>query len=473
MLRALSGYLGEENIPFHMPGHKNGRIIPEEIIKNLLKFDLTELPGLDNLHFPEGIIKEAQREGAKAVGAKETFFLVNGSTAGILASILSVVGVGDKIIVGRDCHRSVIHGLTLAGGIPVYVKPYFLKNFGISGCVDVEGVQKAILEHADAKAVLITRPTYYGVCADIKKIRALAREKDMVLIVDEAHGAHFPYSSRLPKSAIEEGADLVVQSAHKTLPSLTQTAYLHLNGDRVDRERIIYNLSMIQSTSPSYLFLLFLDFARAYMENEGKLGLDHVITLSESFRETFKEANCLEVLKDQDLKEGGLDFTRLTINLSQAGSTGYEFEKILREEHHVHIEMSDPQNIVCIATVADGEAQFNKLQLAIIESVKKHFSTKIKKYHYENFDFEIPQWAVTPREVSYLPYEFVELKNSVGRISKYPITPYPPGIPYLCPGEIISKEMVESLMAIKAYGVKIDGLKDGQGVAVLIEGGIL
>jgi arginine/lysine/ornithine decarboxylase len=467
MFRALSQYLGNENLPFHMPGHKQGRMIPKEMIHNLLKFDLTELYGLDNLHFPEGVIKEAQCAAANAVGATETFFLVNGSTAGILASILSVVGSEEKLIVGRDCHRSVLHALTLSGGIPVYVKPHFLQNFGISGCVDVKSLHQTMLDHPDAKAVLITRPTYYGVCSDISKICEIAHEKGLVLIVDEAHGAHLPYSNRLPKSAIDAGADLVVQSAHKTLPSLTQTAYLHLNGERVDRQRIMQNLRMLQSSSPSYIFLMFLDFARAYMENEGKVALDHVITRLDGFRETFKELDLVRVLAQKDLREGSLDPTRLTIQLSDTGKTGFQMEKIFREEHNIHVELSDLQNIVCIVTVADGELELNRLKVAIAESVKKHFVQGTKGQNLIHFDFEIPQMALTPKSVSLMPYEFVQLQHSVGKICKYTITPYPPGIPYLCPGEMFSKELVECVKVLKAYGAKIDGLNEDNQVAVV------
>ncbi|KUK07839.1 MAG: Arginine/lysine/ornithine decarboxylase, partial [Caldanaerobacter subterraneus] len=263
---ALMEYVKKETVPFHMPGHKQGRVLPKEYIENLAKIDLTEVPGLDNLHNPDGPILEAEKLAAKAFGSKQAFFLVNGSTAGIYAAMYAVLNPTDKVLVMRNSHKSVYNGVVLTQSIPVYLLPEIDYENGIAMGIDVEKLEEVLQKERDVKAVVVTHPNYYGFCSDIEKIVDIVHKYGKILIVDEAHGAHFPFSNNLPKSSIKAGADIVVQSLHKTLTSFTQTSILHLNSDRVDVDRLKYSLSLFQSTSPSYILMSSIDMAREYME---------------------------------------------------------------------------------------------------------------------------------------------------------------------------------------------------------------
>jgi len=274
---ALKDYADENNIPFHMPGHKMGIGFPKNFAKNLPKFDITELPNMDNLHFPDGIIKEAQLLAAHAFNANKTFFLVNGATCGVHAAIMTTCEHGSKIIIGRDCHRSAIEGTILANAIPVYVNTEVDNFFGISTGVEPETLKTALEDNPDASAVFVTRPNYYGICSDIEKIVDITHSFGKILIVDEAHGAHFKFNKKLPISALDAGADICVQSAHKTLPALTQGAYLHIKSDSVDIEKLEFYLRLLETTSPSYIIMASLDMARALMEYSGKQLLDNII----------------------------------------------------------------------------------------------------------------------------------------------------------------------------------------------------
>jgi arginine/lysine/ornithine decarboxylase len=269
LYNALVQYDNEKVYPFHMPGHKKRKGILESSGFDSIWMDVTEVPGMDNLYHAEGVIKEAQELAAKTFGSDETYFLVNGSTAGIITSILTVCSPGDEIIIARNCHRSAYSGMVLGDVRPVYIYPEMIKKYGIVGGISVKAVKEAILKHPKAKAVIITSPTYEGFTSNIKEIANLIHEYDKILIVDEAHGAHFVFDSNFPQTALNAGADLVIQSAHKTLPTLTQTALLHMKGKRVDKNRLKQMLSMIQTSSPSYVMMGMLDWCRGQLDERG------------------------------------------------------------------------------------------------------------------------------------------------------------------------------------------------------------
>ncbi|MDF2987895.1 MAG: Orn/Lys/Arg decarboxylase major region [Eubacterium sp.] len=492
----------EENINiFHMPGHKLGSGVPQELAQDLLQLDLTEVEGTDNLHYPEGIIQEAQELAARAFGADRTFFLVNGSTCGVQAAIMSVCARGQKLIVGRDAHKAVASGLILSGAEPVFVYPEFNEEFGISAEIKPEAIENALCANPDAAAVLITRPNYYGICSDIEKICSLVHSYGKILIVDEAHGAHFAFNDRLPQSALKHGADICIQSAHKTLPALTQGAYLHVKDERVNTDRLASTLSMLQTSSPSYIIMSYLDIARELMEEEGGTKLDKLIDTNARFREELEKTNVYKVLTGGSVGIKTIhDPTRLVVNIRKLGMSGYEADRILRDKYRTQIEMADNENLVMITTVSDSRDNLERLlqalkELSLAQSLDKEeagrgahpgileshnlreiLREKYKKtaehqsagidmenrgVHSENL------FARKPWEAYYAQKEQVSMEESCSRICADIITPYPPGIPLLYPGEIITASCIKYITDILDAGGKVNGIGYNKSIRVI------
>lgn len=466
LYNSIMKYSESKPTPFHMPGHKLGKGLPSDYIKNLAAIDITEIPGFDNLHHPQGIIKEAQDLAALAFGADKTFFLVNGSTGGIHAIIMTVCKPGDKLILARDCHKSVINGMILAGVKPVYINPEFNKTFGITTVVSAEEIEKTILQNPEAVGVLITRPSYYGICSDVAKIAETVHLHGKVLIVDEAHGAHLKFSSRLPDSAMQSGSDICVQSAHKTLSAFTQSAYLHVKSNNIDMDRLKFNLSLLQTSSPSYIFMSTLDVARAVMQYSGEELIGRLLDNIEQFKAGITKPENLKLLLKEDIGNANLDHTRIVIKTRGMSKTGYEVEKILRDKYNIQVEMSDLYNIVCIATIADREEDFAKLSSSLLELSAK-FKDITPLADIINRNIEIPVQAFELKDVRSYEGIKIELSRAVGKISLDMITPYPPGIPILCPGEIINMDMVEYVYDITASGGIVNGLTGNMEISVV------
>ncbi|WP_026486397.1 aminotransferase class I/II-fold pyridoxal phosphate-dependent enzyme [Caldanaerobius polysaccharolyticus] len=454
ILEALEDYVQQGIVPMHMPGHKQGRGFIKACGKELkgfsfaqdmAKMDATEVPGLDNLHYPEGPIKEAEELAARAFGADYTFFIVNGSTAGVYAMILSVLNPGDTAIVMRNSHRSVYNGLILGGIRPCYVMPYFCREYGIAMGITSRDIAHAMDMYPEAKAVVITSPNYYGFCLDIKSIADEVHKRGKLLLVDEAHGAHLHFSKRLPDDAIAQGADMAVQSAHKTLCAFTQTAYLHVKSDRVNIERVREALRVVQSTSPSYMLMASLDYARALMEEKGKDMLEVAIDLAVEIRQRLKDVGIVCPGDEMIGRYGiaGFDTTKLIISMSHWGYSGYHIEKVLREQYKVQLEMSDPYNGLAMITMADDNSTVGALQKALMDMAQKF--PKRGHLPVENVDIPLPPMALAPREAYYSPKAEVPLDQAEGMICGDFIVPYPPGIPVLCPGEMITKEAIECI----------------------------
>ncbi|WP_242973501.1 aminotransferase class I/II-fold pyridoxal phosphate-dependent enzyme [Clostridium thermosuccinogenes] len=463
MYKALKEYAASSPLPFHMPGHKMGKGIPSGFAESMPLFDVTEIPGTDNLHFPEGPILEAQKLAAEAFGAEETFFLVNGSTTGIHAMILTICNPGDKLIVSRDCHKSVINGMMLARVMPVYIKPHFDSKFGIPTGVLAKEVEDAIRDNPDAVGVLLTRPNYYGVCADIESIASVVHAYGKVLAVDEAHGAHLAFEGSLPKAAMDVGADICVQSAHKTLPALTQGSYLHVRKDRIDIEKLKFYLRMLQTSSPSYLIMASLDMARALMQYEGCRILGRLRQYVERLRHSVDRMHGIKMPQITHFgREMAQDWTRVVLNVEGLGCSGFEAERKLRAEYGIQVEMSDLYNVVCIATVADREEDFTRLMKALdgmdnqLRQIEAESDIKIKKQP------GIPEMKIPLSQISRCEKVKVNLKEASGKISLDMLTPYPPGIPVVCPGEVISDDIVDYLLSILESGGTVNGL-DGNG----------
>ncbi len=474
-----------------MPGHKLGKGIPPELAQDLLQLDVTEVEGTDNLHYPEGIIKEAQHQAAMAFGADETFFLVNGSTCGIQAAIMSVCARGQKIILGRDSHRAVVSGLILSGAAPVFVYPEYNEEFAVTAEITPESIEHALRSNPDAAAVLITRPNYYGICGDIEKISSLVHSYGRVLIVDEAHGAHLAFSPRLPDSAVKHGADICIQSAHKTLPAVTQGAYLHVKGGRIDVDRLRFNLSLLQTSSPSYIIMSYLDIARELMASEGGERLE---VLTDNLGRLVQEIEKCGVYKVLSHKYLGIntvhDPTRLVVNMGKLGISGYYAEKVLRDSFRIQAEMADYENVVFITTVADNRETLNRLLEAMKVLAEMEFPSgarhsgrllreTIKNQYgrmaYNTAGEEAPEGpkggrsaiagnleGIFPWEAYSAQREEAALEESAGRICAETVTPYPPGIPALYPGELIDGARIKYISAIEAAGGTVNGMKNGR-----------
>lgn len=448
-----------------MPGHKMGAGIPVEFLKEIEKLDLTEISGTDNLHKPTGAIREAQELAASAFGARRSFFLVNGSTVGLHATIAAMCRPGQRLIVGRDCHRAVINGMLLAGVTPVYMLPEYSGEFCLNTGIAAAAVRKALETAPDAAGVLITRPNYYGICSDIGEIADIVHACGKPLAVDEAHGAHLVFNSRLPASALEAGADICIQSAHKTLPAFTQGAYLHIGSDRIDEERLWYFLDMLQTTSPSYVVMAFLDIAREIMQKSGEALLNGLLDSIAASGARMMPTG-IKLLGKNDVRGFELDATRITANVSDLGMTGYNAEKLLRSKYNIQVEMSDLYNIVCISTVSDDAAGIAKL-FDSLQGLDKCGERGAYPVETGYKGLTLPDTVAGPSKILNAGTVRLALENAAGRVSREIISPYPPGMALVCPGEAFTAETVDYLVRIRQYGGVINGIDENGNVVVL------
>ena len=467
LLDAIRHYVNYPHAAFYTPGHKGGRgispALTELLGKAVFKADLTELSGLDTLFAPEDSILEAQELAAAAFGAEKTWFLVNGSSAGIMAAILATCGSGDKIIMPRNVHQSAIAGLILSGAIPIFVHPEYDANLDIAHSITAEGVASALAQHPDAKAVMMVYPTYYGVCGDVKAIADLVHQHDMPLLVDEAHGPHFHFHPELPPSALSCGADLTVQSTHKVLSALTQASMLHLQGNRIDRDRVSKALQLVQSTSPSYLLLASLDAARQQMALYGKELMSHTWQLAVDAKFRIAQIPGLKVLEfDPNPGFIALDPTRLTVTVSGLGLTGFAADEILAQSG-VLAELSSMQHLTFIVTLGNKPADIDRLVknfTLLSNSTSIPDGTTLKYFNLISIpdDNEMP--LISPREAFFSSKETLLFKQTTNQVSAELVCPYPPGIPVLMPGELITNSTLEYLLTIQASGGIISGCAD-------------
>lgn len=466
ILKSLREYMDEKTVPFHMPGHKRGKIYKktgvDSLFEDMLALDTTEVPGVDNLHCPESAVFEAQRLAAEAFGADHSFFLVNGTTSGIYSMIMASANPGDKIIIPRNCHRSVCGAVILGRLVPIYIKPEIDHELGLAMGIKPETVENAINEHKDAKAVVITNPTYYGVCSDLRKIAEIVHKRGMILLVDEAHGSHFCFNKKLPMSALEAGADMTSQSIHKTLTSMTQSSMLHIKSERVDIEKLKTFLQLVQTTSPSHILLASLDAARFIMQQYGRELLDDVIEWSNWARSEINNIEgCCCLGADSMGRNGAVDFdpTRLTVNFGVSGISGTKIEDILRKDFKIQVEMSDLYNIVAITTIGDNRSDYEIFVNALKRLVGSLGTGKASFLSVSDL-FLSQKPSLMPWEAVYCKKEQVDIEQSIGKICGEMIIPYPPGIPVLVPGESISREIYEYLKLCIEQGIKINGASD-------------
>ncbi len=466
LLETLQVCAQRQHAPFYAPGHKRGAGIPQPLAdflgSRVFAADLPELPELDNLFAPEGVIQEAQQLAAAAFGAAQTWFLVNGSTAGIVAAILATCGTGEKIILPRNVHRSAISGLVLSGAVPVFVNPEYDAGWEMANAIAPESVAIALEQHPDAKAVMVLSPTYRGVCADVEAIARITHQYNIPLLVDEAHGAHFGFHPDLPPSALSCGADLTVQSTHKVLGAMTQASMLHVQGDRADRQRLNQTLQLVQSTSPSYLLLASLDAARQQMALQGEALMARTLQLADEARSRIGEIPGLSVLHPPKERTPGffdLDRARLTVSAADLGLSGYEADTILSEELGVTAELPSPRHLTFIVSLGNTPADIDRL----VEG----FSALSKNYRRHPLPpsppvplSPSPLLSLSPREAFNAPTETLPIAECVGRVSAEIVCPYPPGIPVLMPGEAIAASALDELQQVLAGGGTITGCHD-------------
>ena len=457
----LLRYNEKQVVPFHMPGHKQGKGImrADQLKENIFKMDLTEFLDTDNLHDAKGIILEAEKMAAAAFGAKKSFFLVNGTTGGIQAMMMSVLHPGDKVLVERSAHRSVFGGLILTGAIPAYIEPAVDYEDGIPAGVTQQSVGRALSNNTDALAVLITYPNYYGFCTDIKAIADIVHRYGKILLVDEAHGAHFTFNKNLPVTALEAGADMVVQSVHKTLPSFTQSSILHVGSDRIDTGSVEAALRLIETSSPSYLLMASLDLAREEMEDHPEI-LDKAVDLSYMARDRLAGAGNIRVIGRDIIGKCGIadiDPTKLVVNVRGLNMTGRKVEEVLRDRYNIQVELSDMYNILAMITTGDSEGDIIKLTDAILQLKKDKEDQAISL----SFDYKAPEMVFSPREAYFMKKSRVLLKDSTGRTAGDFIIPYPPGIPYVVPGELITEDTCQKLSELALSGIEVVGYDDG------------
>lgn len=465
---AMKKYIDDKAMAFHTPGHKQGkgadRRLQEMITDIGLKMEVSLMEELDDIHGASMCIKEAQDLASDLYDADESRFFINGTTGAIHAMILTAVNPGDRIIVPRNAHRSVLGALVLAGAEPVFVQPEIDENMGIAMSITVNALTKVIKQNPEAKAVVMVYPTYYGVAGDIKSIATLVHQHNMLLLVDEAHGPHLKFSEKLPIQALDAGADIVAQSTHKIIGSMTQTSLLHMKKQRVDVERFNKMCSLVQSTSPNYLLLASLDIARRQMAVEGNQLVNKAVELAEKLRKDINEISNLSCFGREYMNSEGkfaLDVTKLTVCVRKLGISGAQAEQILRYKYKIQCELSDMYNLLFIISYADSEKECAYLLNALQELAKSFQDKKIQPLVQINLP-SIPEYVLSPRQAMFTKTRAVSFGESEGLVAGELITFYPPGIPVIYPGERISKEIIDYVLLQKQNGGNIIGPEDMQ-----------
>ena len=469
LFSGLREHAKKNPVQFHIPGHKKGAGIDPEfrdfIGDNALSIDLINIGPLDDLHQPKGIIKQAQILAAEAFGADHTFFSVQGTSGAIMAMVMAVCGPDDKIIVPRNVHKSVMSAIVFSGAIPVFIHPEIDEQLGISHGITTDAVEKALAQHPDAKAVLVINPTYFGISADLKKIVEISHAHGIPVLVDEAHGVHIHFHEQLPLSAMQAGADMAATSVHKLGGSMTQSSILNVREGLVSAKHVQSILSMLTTTSTSYLLLASLDVARKRLATEGRELIDKTIQLAQSIRDRINQIDHLYCVGAEILgSKATFDYdpTKLIISVKDLGLTGYDVEKWLREKYNIEVELSDLYNILCIITFGDTETEGDLLVKALKDLADEceHRSEKVEplKVLLPN----IPVLALTPRDAFYAETEIIPFEESEGRIIAEFVMVYPPGIPIFIPGEIITKENLHYIRENLEAGLPVQGPEDDE-----------
>ncbi|HZK17987.1 MAG TPA: decarboxylase [Clostridia bacterium] len=474
LLDALVDYC-RNNVSFHMPAHRGGAAAPKALAdfvgSGMFCIDQTEVPGLDDLHNPGGVIDEAQKLAADAFGADRTFFLVNGTSCGIHALLAGTCSPGAKVILPRNIHRSVLWGLIVSGADPVYIPVACVDGFGIAAPVNPDDLESVWREYPEASAAMVVNPTYHGLCGEVDRMAAVSHGLGKPLYVDEAHGGHLRFHPGLPDDAMSAGADGAVQSTHKLGGSLTQSSMLHLQGNLIDCESIASVLGMVQTTSPSYVLMSSLDAARHQMVHKGHGLLEEAINLSRWLRVQLGQVRGIDVFDLEDLASKGfsgcrLDCTKILISAARLGLSGYDLSAILRSDYNIQVEMADFLNVLCMVTIGTTKKDCEGLVFAVndISGRTPGNNTRANKPGLKwkiAGSSPLPTVKVmTPREAWICGHCALPLREAVGKVSAESVAVYPPGIPTLLPGEVITPEIVEYLSMLKEMQIPLQGPRD-------------
>ncbi len=466
---ALLRYRDDMVVPFDVPGHKHGKgnpLLTNFLGETCMSVDVNSMKPLDNLCHPVSVIREAEELAAEAFGAGKCFFMVNGTTSSVQSMIFTVCKEGDKIIIPRNVHRSAINALIISGVIPVYVNPGVNHKLGIPLGMSVEDVEKAILENPDAKAVFVNNPTYYGICSDLKSIVELAHSHGMKVLVDEAHGTHLYFGKNMPISGMAAGADMSAVSMHKTGGSLTQSSFLLVGKDAMDDLSEGYIRSIInltQTTSASYLLLASLDISRLYYATQGEILCSAVVQSAEYARNEINKiggyyAYSEELVNGKDIF--AFDKTKLSVYTGDIGLDGIEVYDILRDNYDIQMELGDIGNVLAIMSPGDRWKDIERLVSAFSE-IKRRFSRpKTEKDVHVPHDYINPKVMMSPKEAFYGKQENTLILESAGRISCEFVMCYPPGIPIIAPGELLTEEIIEYIDYSKKAGCFMTGTED-------------
>ncbi len=458
-----------DEYPLHMPGHK--RNYGRGFLADAYGIDITEIEGYDNLYEADGILKNSMERAARVYGAEETFFLVNGSTVGILSAITGALKRGERILVARNCHKAVFHAMELRELQAVYLHPEYLSDWDIQGKILLEEVREKLTKYPDIKAVLITSPTYEGIVSPVADIAKLVHEYNIPLIVDEAHGAHFSFDERFPESAIQAGADVVIQSMHKTLPSFTQTALMHMKKGYVDTQKIKEYIGYYQTSSPSYLFMAGMDACISQIEKKGNHLWDEFFQIREDFIKRMGNLSHLRIFTKNDA-------CKLLVSVKGTGLTGKLLQEILLSKYHIQLEMAAESYILGIITMCDTKEGLDRLGDALLEIDKElelketnvlkedcNFENIDELFHPDGVDYFMKADSKKQEEIVYslaqvreLETEEVMLEEATGRICAAYINIYPPGIPLFVPGERITEEGVGLIQRYLMKQLNVQGL---------------
>jgi arginine/lysine/ornithine decarboxylase len=456
LLASALAFIARDQAPFYSPGHKGGRSLDPALRASLAELDLNNLPDTDTLHCPTGAIREAETLLSDAYGVDHSYMLVGGSTSGNIAAILSTVRPGQSFLVQRNAHKSVIAGIIHAGAVPIWLMPEHDADFGIALGVSAPSVDAAFRTHPEAQALFALNPTYFGTTPDIAALAAVCRAHGKLLLVDEAHGPHFHFCPALfPRAAEDVGADAVVQSSHKILSALSQAAVLHTCGPRIDPAIVRKVLQLIQTTSPNFAIMASIDTARRQMMLEGKDLLQAAIARARHAREALSAMPGIAVLGRSQLRGPGsgfhdLDETKIVLRVDELGLTGYELQRLLNSDYGIQPELGGEEHVLFILTLANTDADVARLLQAMSAIARApRVARRARDRLQLAFNDGLPVQATTPREAFYARAEDCAFEAAAGRICAEVVTPYPPGIPVLMPGERISRDLLAGLLAVK------------------------
>lgn len=458
---SLINYVSENNIRLHMPGHIGKAEKLAEELQLVAAIDITEVPGIDDLHLPEGAIKKSLELLAKAYQANQSLFLVNGASSGVQAIFLALATAGQRILIPRNSHRSFYTGLVLSGLWPEYLSGEIEPTTGLTVSVDPYEIEQALNRFPDITGVFLTSPSYYGTTLKVKEIVELCKQKKVPLFVDEAHGSHFPFHPDYPTPALKAGADAVVNGLHKSLPVFNQGASLHMASTCEFTAEIKRAVSLVTTTSPSFPILASIDYARALMEREGGSLLDQALYLSIKYKKkinTIKGLRCLtgEFKDIRGVSE--VDPLKVLVVIDKLSINGFELADILRHHHKIQVELAETVSILAMFSIFHTEADWAKFYQALDRLARRYYTGRDRLS--SQYVLPLPPVVLSPRQAYFSPKRTIRLRESLGLIAGEMVAAYPPGIPALLPGELITQEVLEYLLYLRDSDVSLQGPRD-------------